>query len=45
MNQQKQNILIVETKDGAKYQGIFLSKANNNIVQCEKDLSRKRRNI
>ena len=26
MNQQKQNILIVETKDGAKYQGIFLSK-------------------
>ena len=26
MNQQKQNILIVETKDGAKYQGIFISK-------------------
>lgn len=26
MNQQKQNILIVETKDGAKYQGIFVSK-------------------
>lgn len=26
MNQQKQNILIVETKDGAKYQGTFISK-------------------
>ena len=26
MNQQKQNILIVETKDGAKYQGIYVSK-------------------
>ena len=26
MNQQKQNILIIETKDGAKYQGIFISK-------------------
>ena len=26
MSQQKQNILIVETKDGAKYQGIFVSK-------------------
>ena len=26
MNQQKQNILIVETKDTAKYQGIFVSK-------------------
>ena len=26
MNQQKQNIFIVETKDGAKYQGIYISK-------------------
>ena len=26
MNQRKQNILIVETKDGAKYQGIYVSK-------------------
>jgi hypothetical protein len=26
MNQQKQNILIVETKDGAKYQGIYVSR-------------------
>ena len=26
MNQKKQNILIVETKDGAKYQGIYVSK-------------------
>lgn len=26
MNQQKQNILIIETKDGAKYQGIYVSK-------------------
>ena len=26
MNQQKQNILIIETKDGAKYQGIYISK-------------------
>ena len=26
MNQQKQKILIVETKDGAKYQGIYVSK-------------------
>ena len=26
MSQQKQNILIIETKDGAKYQGIFVSK-------------------
>ena len=26
MNQQKQNILIVETKNGAKYQGIYVSK-------------------
>ncbi len=26
MSQQKQNILIVETKDGAKYQGIYVSK-------------------
>ena len=26
MNQQKQNILIIETKNGAKYQGIYISK-------------------
>jgi hypothetical protein len=26
MNQQKQNILIIETKDGAKYQGIYVSR-------------------
>ena len=26
MSQQKQNILIVETKDGAKYQGVYVSK-------------------